>query len=210
MSSEGWTPSSSRASPGTGRVPDGLDEVALGQVHANDGAVGTFPERFGAHGFVGGLKGIREPADGDETDGQSLQGVQAQLPHSLPLEKHPVLVPPGEQVAPKHGGRHGHVLDAGVRIPDALGPVAELPDVVPDPRGEGQRTPRDVDEPRSDLVQAPQGRPEAAQRMVLGDVGPELTGDRRPGRPACQAQVRDQTLRASGHVPGAPLPAAAS
>ena len=44
------------------------------------------------------------------------------------------------------------------------------------------------------------GGPETAQRVLLDDIGPELTGDRRSGASAGQGHVRDQTLHATGQV----------
>jgi hypothetical protein len=60
MSSEGGTPSSSHSSsPEPVVCKDGVDQVALGQVHPHDGALGTLPERFGEHGFVGDFERVR-------------------------------------------------------------------------------------------------------------------------------------------------------
>jgi hypothetical protein len=179
-----------------------LGDVALDQVHPDDGAMSALAQRLRDHRRVGGLHRLAVPARRRQLLGQRLERVHAQLAQPLPLEQHPLVVPARQQLPPQpHVAERGGV-GGRPRVEHPLGPGAELPDVDPDRPGERQGAAGDVDETRRGLLQPPQGRPQAALGVVLGHLRPELAGDRRPSGTAAQRQVGDQPLHTVGQVAG--------
>jgi hypothetical protein len=123
-----------------------------------------------------------------------------QLAKTLALQKHPVVVPPGEQLPAANRLRRHHTVNDSVRVQHPLGPVPELTDIDAHATGQSQGTTGDLHQSRHGLLNAPQRRPEAAVGVILRDIWPELAGHSRPGGAAVETEMGDQSLRATREV----------
>ncbi len=85
--------------------PECLGLVAFGQVHADEGGVGAFAQRFRAHGSDGSRRCVAEAPGNDEVPGKRFEGVEPELPPFFGFDDSPVVVPVGEEVGGEAGNR---------------------------------------------------------------------------------------------------------
>jgi len=75
--------------------PECLGLVAFGQVHADEGGVGAFAQRFRAHGSDGSRRCVAEAPGNDEVPGKRFEGVEPELAPLFRLDDGPVVVQSG-------------------------------------------------------------------------------------------------------------------
>ncbi len=138
-------------------LAEGLGGVALGEVGADEGAVGAFAQGLAGDRRQAGVDGLAVAALCGQLTAEGLKGVEAELVEALALDEHPVVIPVRQEVTGQRDLRERQVVARHPLVDDAARERLRLPQVHTHIGAQPHVRRGRIDGPASGQVEAPQG-----------------------------------------------------